>query len=124
VRIARRDEPQPSGTCVINMIGIKKSLICTLCISLIGAAGCASQQAQPASSAPVATAAPTPPPAEISTHYEIGGPQLSIYRPNTRTLYLWSGDPRPGPTFHPMTCIKVQMSDSPSGGPMTEEPCS
>ena len=105
-------------------MSFRKSLVCALSIALMGALGCASQQSQPASSAPAAAAAPTPPATEISTHYEIGGPQLSIYRPDTRTLYLWSGDPRPGPTYHPMTCIKVQMSDSPSGGPVTTQPCS
>jgi hypothetical protein len=106
------------------MVSIKKSLICALSIALIGAVGCASQPAQPASPAPVAAVAPTPTPAEISTHYEFSGPELSIYRPDTRTLYLWSGNPQPGSNYRKMTCIKVQMSDSPSGGPVTEEPCS
>lgn len=101
-----------------------------LSIALIGAAGCASQN-QPAapSAAGLSAVAPasapaSPPPIQISTHYEFGGPEISIYHPDTRALYLWSGDPRPGPTHRPMTCVKVQMNDTPSGGPVTNEPCS
>ena len=81
----------------------------------------------PAPAPAPAAAAPsqsTPAPVEVHTNLEFGGPQVSIFHPDTRTLYLWSSDPRPGPPHRDPNCIKIQMSDSPSGGPVTNEPCS
>jgi hypothetical protein len=108
------------------MISMKNSLICALALLLFIATGCASQtQSTPAPA--VAAAAPsqsTPAPVEVRTNLEFGGPQVSIFHPDTRTLYLWSSDPRPGPPHRDPNCIKIQMSDSPSGGPVTNEPCS
>ncbi|MGC2445332.1 hypothetical protein [Candidatus Binatus sp.] len=106
---------------------MKNSLVCALALVLLGAAGCASQtQSAPAPSPAPAAAAPqsTPAPVEVRTNLEFGGPQVSIFHPDTRTLYLWSSDPRPGPPHRAPNCIKIQMSDSPSGGPVTNEPCS
>lgn len=109
------------------MMIMKNSLVCALALVLLGAAGCASQtQSAPAPLPAPAAAAPqsTPAPVEVRTNLEFGGPQVSIFHPDTRTLYLWSSDPRPGPPHRAPNCIKIQMSDSPSGGPVTNEPCS
>ena len=99
-----------------------------LAIAMIAAAGCAGQnQASSAAPAPAPAAAAmpaSPAPVQIQTNFEFGGPQVTIFHPDTKTLYMWSGDPRPGAPHKPMTCIKIQMSDSPSGGPVTDEPCS
>jgi hypothetical protein len=97
-----------------------------LAIAMIAASGCAGQNQSPsATPAPVAAAPQsTPAPVEVRTNLEFGGPQVSIFHPDTRTLYLWSSDPRPGPPHRDPNCIKIQMSDSPSGGPVTNEPCS
>jgi hypothetical protein len=99
----------------------KRLVLAALSLPILAAAGCASQQTPPPAAAP---AAPTPAPVEVRSALEFGGPQVSIYHPDARTLYLWSGDPRQGPANRKMTCIKIQMGDSPSGGPMTDEPCS
>ena len=99
-----------------------------LAIAMIAATGCAGQnQSSSAAPAPAPAAAAsqsTPAPVEVRTNLEFGGPQVSIFHPDTRTLYLWSSDPRPGPPHRDPNCIKIQMSDSPSGGPVTNEPCS
>jgi hypothetical protein len=103
----------------------KISLVCALSLVLFAASGCASQaQSTPAPApAPAAATPSTPAPVEVRTNLEFGGPQVSIYHPDTRTLYLWSGDPRPGPPHRDQNCIKIQLSDSLSGGPVTNEPC-
>jgi hypothetical protein len=108
------------------MISMKNSLICALALLLFIATGCASQTQSTPAPAPAAAAPSqsTPAPAEVRTNLEFGGPQVSIFHPDTRTLYLWSSDPRPGPPHRDPNCIKIQMSDSPSGGPVTNEPCS
>ena len=107
------------------MISIKKSLVCALSLILFIATGCASQtQSTPAPAPATAPSPSTPAPAEVRSNLEFGGPQVSIFHPDTRTLYLWSSDPRPGPPHRDPNCIKIQMSDSPSGGPITNEPCS
>src|SRR5260221_12229116 len=109
------------------MISMENSLVCALSLVLFIATGCASQtQSTPAPApAPAASASQsTPAPVEVRTNLEFGGPQVSIFHPDTRTLYLWSSDPRPGPAHRDPNCIKIQMSDSPSGGPATNQPCS
>jgi hypothetical protein len=111
------------------MMSMKNSLVCALLLVLFIATGCAGQtQSTPASaSAPAPAAAQlqsTPAPVQIRTNLEFGGPQVSIFHPDTRTLYLWSSDPRPGPVHREPNCVKIQMSDSPSGGPVTNGPCS
>ncbi|HEY2662873.1 MAG TPA: hypothetical protein VGI47_00935 [Candidatus Binataceae bacterium] len=103
---------------------MKKSLICALPVVLFIATGCASQTQSTPAPAAAAPAQSTPAPVEVRTNLEFGGPQVSIFHPDTRTLYLWSSDPRPGPPHRDPNCIKIQMSDSPSGGPVTNEPCS
>ena len=103
------------------MMSMKNSLICALSVVLFIATGCASQTQSTPATAPAPS---TPAPAEVRSNLEFGGPQVSIFHPDTRTLYLWSSDPRPGPPHRDPNCIKIQMSDSPSGGPMTNEPCS
>lgn len=120
----------PKGQ-AIYMRSLRNALLCAVALVLIGAAGCASQQAAgtettaaqatPPPSAPAA--APGPAPVEIRSSLDVNGPQVSIFHPDTHTLYLWMGDPRPA-VRRPMTCVKIQMSDSPSGGPVTDEPCS
>jgi hypothetical protein len=108
------------------MMSMKNSLVCALSLILFIATGCASQN-QSAAPMPAPATAPapsTPAPAEVRSNLEFGGPQVSIFHPDTRTLYLWSSDPRPGPAHRDPNCIKIQMSDSPSGGPVTNEPCS
>src|ERR1700688_3162232 len=109
------------------MMSMKNSLVCALSLILFIATGCASQN-QSAAPMPAPATAPvpsqsTPAPAEVRSNLEFGGPQVSIFHPDTRTLYLWSSDPRPGPAHRDPNCIKIQMSDSPSGGPVTNEPC-
>ena len=105
---------------------MKSSLACAISLVLFGAAGCATQTQSTPAPAPAAAAPAqsTPAPVEVRTNLEFGGPQVSIFHPDTRTLYLWSSDPRPGPPHREPNCIKIQMSDSPSGGPVTNEPCS
>ena len=106
-------------------MSMKNSLICALSVVLFIATGCASQTQSTPEPAPATAPAPsTPAPAEVRSNLEFGGPQVSIFHPDTRTLYLWSSDPRPGPPHRDPNCIKIQMSDSPSGGPITNEPCS
>jgi hypothetical protein len=99
-----------------------------LAIAMIAASGCAGQnQSSSAAPAPAIAAAATPAspaPVQIQTNFEFGGPEVSIFHPDTKTLYMWSGDPRPGAPHKPMKCIKIQMGDSPSGGPVTDAPCS
>ena len=108
------------------MMSMKNSLVCALSLILFIATGCASQNqsAAPMPAPATAPASSTPAPAEVRSNLEFGGPQVSIFHPDTRTLYLWSSDPRPGPPHRDPNCVKIQMSDSPSGGPMTNEPCS
>src|ERR1700722_8291864 len=104
------------------MMSMKKISIRALSLVLFLATGCASQtQSTPA---PASAAPSTPAPVEVRTNLEFGGPQVSVFHPDTRTLYLWSSDPRPGPPHREPNCVKIQMSDSPSGGPITNEPCS
>ncbi len=106
------------------MMSMKNSLVCALSLALLAAAGCAPQNQPVPASAAAAPVQSTPAPVEVRTNLEFGGPQVSIFHPDTRTLYLWSEDPRPGPPHRDPNCIKIQMSDSPSGGPVTNEPCS
>ena len=110
------------------MMSLRNSLVWALSLVLFIATGCASQTQSTPAPAPAPDAAvpaqSTPAPVEVRTNLEFGGPQVSIYHPDTRTLYLWSSDPRPGPPHREPNCIKIQMSDSPSGGPVTNEPCS
>ena len=106
------------------MMSMKNSSICALSLVLFIATGCASLTQSTPAPASAAPAPSTPAPVEVRTNLEFGGPQVSIFHPDTRTLYLWSSDPRPGPPHRDPNCIKIQMSDSPSGGPVTNEPCS
>ncbi len=48
------------------------------------------------------------------------GVVLEIYHPDTRTLYLWTGTPKPK-TKEQMHCFKIQLSDTPSGTPQRME---
>jgi len=110
------------------MMSLRNSLVCALLLVLFIATGCASQTQSTSAPAPAPDAAvpaqSTPAPVEVRTNLEFGGPQVSIFHPDTRTLYVWSGDTLPPPAHKPPTCIKIQISDSPSGGPVTNEPCS
>jgi hypothetical protein len=108
------------------MFSLKQGVLCALSVAMIATAGCAPQSESSSTAPPApAVAAPASPAApQITSNFEFGGPQVSVFHPDTKTLYLWSGDPRPGPPHRPMTCIKIQMGDNPSGGPVTDAPCS
>jgi hypothetical protein len=86
-------------------------LMAALCV------GCATTQtpADPTTPPPAAPHFSTPPP-EVSATTQLGGILLQIYRPDTRTLYMWTGVPKPDARL-PMNCFKVQLSDTPSGTP-------
>ena len=79
------------------MISMKNILTCALALVLFIATGCASQTQSTPAPAATAPSQSTPAPVEVRTNLEFGGPQVSIFHPDTRTLYLWSSDPRPGP---------------------------
>ena len=79
-------------------------------------------QPTPADATPAAPAAPhfsTPPP-EVRVTTQFTGVALEIYHPDTRTLYLWTGTPKPQ-TKEQMHCFKIQLSDTPSGTPQRME---
>lgn len=86
-------------------------VIAALSIALLGTAGCASLQPPPP--------APAPAPEEIHAEITMVGIVISIYHPDTRTLYLWSGDPRPT-AKRPMSCIETHISSDPAGTPKSE----
>lgn len=90
-------------------------------LAALFAAGCATTQT-PADAPPPAPAAPhfsTPPP-EVRVTTQFTGVSLEIYHPDTRTLYLWTGTPKPQ-TKESMRCFKIQLSDTPSGTPQRME---
>jgi|SRR5579862_3267306 len=96
-------------------------LLFALSLALLCAAGCATTQA-PADAPTPASAAPhfsTPPP-EVRVTTQFNGVILQIYHPDTRTLYLWTGTPKPQ-TKEQMRCFKIQLSDTPSGTPQRME---
>jgi hypothetical protein len=96
-------------------------LLSMIALGLLGVAGCATQQS-PAPDAPAAAAAPqfTTPPPEVRANLVFSGVQVQIYHPQTRTLYMWVGSPRPD-AKQVMTCFKLQLSDTPSGTPQREK---
>ena len=79
-----------------------------LSIALLGVMGCANVQ----------QAAPVEAQAQVTL---MGAAAVSIYRPDTRTLYLWTGDPRPS-AKHPMNCMVFQISENPGDAPRSR-PC-
>jgi hypothetical protein len=104
------------------MLGMKNRLLLSiLSLALIGATGCASMQASadPAT-APASPQFSTPPP-EVRASMQFTGVLVQIYHPETRTLYMWVGNPRPT-AKGPMQCFKLQLSDTQSGTPQ-KEPC-
>ncbi|HEY2662874.1 MAG TPA: hypothetical protein VGI47_00940 [Candidatus Binataceae bacterium] len=106
----------------MNVTSIKHSfLLPALSIAALCASGCANMQ-QPADAPPSAPAAShfsTPQP-EVRVTTQFTGVALQIYHPETRTLYLWTGSPKPA-TKESMHCFKIQLSDTPSGTPKTLE---
>jgi len=90
-------------------------VLATLWIATIGAAGCANLQP------PAPPQAPPPAPEQVQVSLQFAGVLVSIYHPDTRTVYLWSGDPRQA-SRRPMNCVKLQLSDTPSGAPKAQ-PC-
>lgn len=84
--------------------------LAALSLALLGAAGCAGLQ-QPAQAAPAAA-----PAEQVNTAVSFGGAIISIYRPDTRTMYLWSGDPRTN-AKRGLTCSKVQLNENPAVAP-------
>lgn len=108
----------------MNVTAIMKNrfLLAALSLAVLCAAGCASMQPQPADATPPAPAAPhfsTPPP-EVRATTQFTGVVLQIYHPDTRTLYIWTGSPKPQ-TKEQMHCFKIQLSDTPSGTPQRME---
>ncbi len=97
-----------------NDMKMKKNrlALAALSLAILGAAGCANLQPP----------APAPAPEEVHAGLAMGGAMLlSIYHPDTRTMYIWAGDPRPG-SRRPMTCTKLQLSDNPGTAPKGQ-PC-
>jgi hypothetical protein len=89
-------------------------LLSMLALALLGVAGCASMQ-PPAAPAAAAPHFSTPPP-EVRATILFTGLLLQVYYPETRTLYVWTGNPKPKAP-QPMNCFKLQLSDTPSGAP-------
>lgn len=91
-------------------------------LGLLGSAGCANQQPAPGAGT-VAAAAPAPqfstPPPEVRASGLFSGVIVQVYHPDTRTLYIWSGNPRPT-SKQKMICFKLQLSDTASGTPQRE----
>lgn len=82
--------------------------IAVLSLALIGAEGCANLQ--PPRPAPASA------PAAPEFHAEIfRGMVMSIYHPETRTLYVWYPDPRI--VGHPMSCTETHISTNPLDPP-------
>jgi len=96
-------------------------VLSALSIAMLTAMGCSSMQTPAAAAPPAATPSFTSSAPEVHAALQFGGVLVSIYHPDTRTLYLWSGDPRPN-VHRPMTCLKVQLSDNPSAAPVSG-PC-
>ena len=86
-------------------------VLAALSLAILGVTGCANLQ-------PPAKPAPAPVPEEVHASVRTGRLLVSDYHPDTRTMYLWSGDPRPN-AVHPMTCTKIQLSDTPVGAAKT-----
>jgi len=91
-----------------------------LSLALLAATGCASMQPAPPPAAPAAPQFASSPP-EVRVSAQFGALLVSIYHPETRTLYVWGGDPRADST-KPMLCYKIQLNDSASGAPQ-RQPC-
>jgi len=95
-------------------------VLAALSLGLLGAAGCAGvQQPAQAAAAPasVLASAPAAAPAEqVSANATFGGAVVSVYRPETRTMYIWTGDPRPN-SKRGMSCGKVQLNENPAVAP-------
>ena len=106
----------------MNVTSMKNRFVLSaLSFAALCAYGCANMQ-QPADTPPTAAAAPhfsTPPP-EVRVTTQFTGVSLQIYHPDTRTLYLWTGSPKPQ-TKESMHCFKIQLSDTPSGTPQRME---
>src|SRR3984957_13230700 len=107
----------------MNVTDMKNRFVLSaLSLALLGAAGCASMQPQPAEPPPPAPAAPhfsTSPP-EVRVMTQFTGVVLQLYHPDTRTLYIWTGSPKPQ-AKESMHCFKLQLSDTPSGTPQRLE---
>jgi len=75
---------------------------------------------QPQAADATAAASPAPhfttSPPEVRVTTQFTGVALQIYHPETRTLYLWTGSPKPQ-AKEQMHCFKIQLSDTPSGKP-------
>ena len=103
----------------MNVTSIKNRFaLNALALAALCASGCANMQPQSADPPPAAAAAShfsTPPP-EVRVTTQFTGIALQIYHPETRTLYLWTGSPKPQ-AKESMHCFKIQLSDTPSGTP-------
>jgi hypothetical protein len=105
----------------MNVTAMKiRFLLSALSLAMLCAAGCATMQTPATPPAPAAPQFSTPPP-EIRTSILFSAVLLQIYHPETRTLYIWIGDPKPLKQ-QPMQCFKLQLSDTASGNPQ-RMPC-
>jgi hypothetical protein len=101
----------------MNVTDMKNRFVLSaLSLALLGAAGCASMQPQPAAATPPAAPHFSTPPPEVRATTQFTGVVLQIYHPDTRTLYIWTGSPKPQ-AKESMHCFKLQLSDTPSGTP-------
>jgi hypothetical protein len=85
--------------------------LAALSFALLGVTGCANLQ--PPAPAPARA------PEEVHATVLQSALVLSIYHPDTRTMYVWVGDPRPV-AKRPWGCIEIQLSDNPSDAPKTQ----
>jgi hypothetical protein len=119
VLVQSRQNSYKSGMTVTSMKN--RFLLSAFSLALLCAYGCATAQT-PADATPTAPAAPrfstSPPEVRVTTQFT--GVSLQIYHPETRTLYLWTGSPRPQKKEQ-MHCFKIQLSDTPSGTPQRME---
>src|SRR5260370_25499466 len=107
----------------MSMTRMKTRLVLyTLSIAMLAVMGCSNMQtpapASGQSNPPASPAAPDPAQEQVHADYQFGGLLISIYHPDTRTLYVWSGDPRPT-SRREMVCYKFQMSETPSAAPVS-----
>ena len=75
-------------------------VLAALSLAILGIPGCANRQ-------PPAQPAPAPAP-EVGISASPGGLLVSGYHPDTRTAYVWYGDPRPS-MKRPLSCVKIEV---------------
>jgi len=84
--------------------------MCALSFALLGGGGMYKSAGAVATAGPGRACGGSAGSGSGSSGLEFGGPRVSIYHPDTKTLYIWSGDPS-GNLHLPMKCTKIQMGD-------------